>query len=108
MTKCNCLYYNRDNKGKHVIHITNLEWDENNMVHISRHGVIPEEVEKVCFSEDCFIEVGRGKVYYVTGQSESGRYLFVVLRYLGRGKARVITARDMDEKEKSRYKKKRD
>ena len=45
--------------------------------------------------------------YYVTGQTEAGRYLFVVVRYVGRGRARVITARDMEKQERSRYDKRR-
>lgn len=84
--------------------ITNLLWHEDNVLHIARHKVSPEEVEEVCFSGSPQIEIGRGGLYYITGQTESGRYLFVVIKYLGRGNARVITSRDMDAKEKARYK----
>ncbi|MCK4423456.1 MAG: BrnT family toxin [Candidatus Omnitrophica bacterium] len=87
--------------------IISLDWDENNTDHIARHEVSPEEAEEVCFSRSYYIETGRDKYYYITGQTESGRYLFLVIKYLGRRKARVVTARDMDKKEKSRYKKKR-
>lgn len=84
--------------------ITNLIWHEDNVLYIARHKVSPEEVEEVCFSGTLQIEVGRGGLYYITGQTGGGRYLFILLRYLGRGRARVITARDMDDKEKFRYK----
>jgi uncharacterized DUF497 family protein len=85
--------------------ITNLEWSEDNILHIARHRVEPEEVEEVCFSHSSCIENGRQGFYYVSGQTTSGRYLFVVIRFLSHGKAIPITARDMDEKEKDRYKK---
>jgi uncharacterized DUF497 family protein len=41
--------------------------------------------------------------YFVLGQTASGRYLFIVVRHIGRGRAIPITARDMDPKEKRRY-----
>ena len=88
--------------------ITELEWIEQTVAHIAHHHVTPEEVEQLCFSEDALIERGRGEsVYYVTGQTEAGRYLFVVVRYVGHGRARVITARDMEKQERSRYDKRR-
>ncbi len=87
--------------------ITSLDWDEENILHIlTRHNVNPEEVEEVCFSSACVVEKAGQNIYYITGQTESGRYLMTVLRFLGHGKARVITSRDMDLKEKSRHKKK--
>lgn len=87
--------------------IANLIWDEDNVLHIARHKVLPEEVEEVCFSSIPQIEIGRGGLYYITGQTGSGRYLFIVVRYLGRGRAKVITARDMDDREKSRFKRRK-
>ena len=87
--------------------VTNIEWYEENISHIARHGVSPEETEEVCFSRSSCIETGKGELYYITGQTEAGRYLFIVVKYLGHGKAKVITARDMDGKEKARYKKRR-
>jgi len=86
------------------MHILNLLWDEDNILHIARHGVSPEEVEEVCFSSSPHVEIGRGGLYYITGQTLGGRYLFIVIKYMGRGNAKVITSRDMDDKEKSRYK----
>ncbi len=85
--------------------VTNLEWAEDNVFHIARHAVIPEEAEELCFSGSSHIEKASGGLYYITGQTEAGRYLLVVVKYVGRGTGRVITARDMDEKEKRRYKK---
>ena len=93
------------------MHITELVWDEETVLHIrQRHHVAPEEVEEVCFSDNPpLVEVGRGgsPIYYVLGQTSGGRYLFVVVRYLFRGKAKPITARDMESGEKNRYHRKR-
>ena len=86
--------------------ISDFDWDEENFLHIARHAVTPEEVEEVCFSNSCCVERGRDNFYYATGRTETGRHLFVVFKFLGRGRARVITARDMDEREKSRFKRK--
>ena len=87
--------------------ITALEWTEDNILHIARHRVDPEEVEEVCFSHSSYIERGHRGFYYITAQTTAGRYLFVVLKLLGNGKAKPITARNMDEKEKQRYKQRR-
>lgn len=45
-------------------------------------------------------------LYSACGQSDSGRYLVVFFLYKGRGRALVISARDMDEREKKSYAKK--
>lgn len=87
--------------------IIDIIWDEETVGHIARHGVIPEEVEEVCFSRSSCLEKGRTGRYYITGQTHAGRYLFIVVRFVGRGKVEIYTARDMDEKEKYRYKKRK-
>ncbi len=82
-----------------------LFWGEENISHIARHRVIPDEAEQVVFSARCLKRKGKGeKIYYVLGKTESGRYLFIVLRDLGKAAARIITARDMSNKEKKLYK----
>ena len=93
------------------MHITELLWDEETILHIEKkHHVPPEEVEELCFSGNPpLIEAGRGgsPIYYVLVQTSAGRYLFVVIRYLYRGRAKVITARDMESGEKRRYHRRR-
>lgn len=86
--------------------ITRLIWDSKNIEHIAKHNLEPEEVEEVCFSEDPKprIERGRYKRYYILGQTSSERYIFVVIEYLGKGEARPITAREMKDSEKKRFK----
>lgn len=85
--------------------IESLQWDEININHISRHNISYEEVEEICFNDDINprIERGREDRYYILGQTFSGRYIFVVIKYLGKGKARPITARDMNNSERKRF-----
>ena len=83
-----------------------IAWDDDSADHIARHGVTPEEVEEVCFSRP-FIVRGRGRrklqIYYALGQTAHGRYLLVVFRALGGGRARIVTAREMSPAERRRY-----
>ncbi|MBI1869704.1 MAG: BrnT family toxin [Chlamydiae bacterium] len=87
--------------------IAEIVWDEDSVEHIARHGVVPEEVEAVCFSHSSYLDKGRTGRHYVTGQTHAGRYLFIVVGFLNRREVEIITARDMDEKEKYRYKRRK-
>jgi hypothetical protein len=84
--------------------IDDLERTADRMDHIARHGITPEEVEEVFASVPCF-KRGRGGVHEAWGQKDSGRYLLVIFRYLGHNRAWPITARDMDQNEKSSFQK---
>lgn len=79
--------------------IDDLEWTLDRLEHIARHGITPEEVEEI-FASALAFKRGRAGVYEAWGQTESGRYLLVIFRYLGHNRAWPITARDMDENEK--------
>ena len=89
--------------------ISSIKWTQESIEHISRHSVGPEEVEETCFNEyeKPFIRTGREDVHYVFGQTESGRYLFIVVRFLKRGQVKLITARDMNDWERKYYQKNR-
>ncbi|MCE5237673.1 hypothetical protein LLH23_04190 [bacterium] len=50
-----------------------------------------------------YVRRGRDALYYVLGQTEAGRYLLIVLRDLGAGRARVVTAREMTPPERRAY-----
>ena len=78
--------------------IDDFEWTLERVDHIALHSVTPEEVEEVMSSAPVF-KRGRGGVYESWGQTDSGRYLLVIFRYLGHNRAWPITARDMDENE---------
>jgi len=92
-----------------MITFAQLEWRGDRIAHIaSKHDVTPWEVEEVCFGSP-FILRGPGKkkdcLYYVLGQTEAGRYLFVVIKPLGGNIALPITAREMSSSERTRYNK---
>jgi uncharacterized DUF497 family protein len=87
--------------------ITDFQWDEDNVAHIARHKVYPDEVEELAFDDEPWIRKGRGGTRYMLGYTISGRYLFIVYIPKGKGIARVITAMDMDEKTKKLYRKRR-
>lgn len=78
--------------------ISSIKWIDKSIEYISRHVVKPEEVEEVCFNEQDvpFIRSGRENLYYVFGKTYSGRFLFIVVRFIRRGEVKVITARDMN------------
>ena len=84
--------------------ISEFEWDDNNIEHVARHHVSPDEVEGVAFDDEPWVKRGRGETRYMLGYTVGGRYLFVVYILKGKGKARVITAMDMDEKTRRLYK----
>jgi uncharacterized DUF497 family protein len=69
-----------------------------------KHRVTPEEVEEAICDDKPTCHKGTSNSYYVYGQSASGRYLFIVLiKKGGRARYKVITARDMQDKEKRYY-----
>jgi len=74
----------------------------------SKHGVRESEAREVFRSEPRIRFVERGKyrgedVYAAYGQTESGRYLAVFFIYKLSRVALVLSARDMDGKERKRY-----
>jgi len=82
-----------------------IVWDDDSAHHIiMRHNVYPYEVDEVIESHDYLVIKGRKRTYYIYGQTESGRYLFIVLTPKGRGLYRVLSARDMTKKDRRYYK----
>jgi uncharacterized DUF497 family protein len=88
--------------------IENITWDEDTAEHISRHAVSPEEVEEVLFNDSDLPRIMRGKEnrYLAYGKTNAGRFLLVVLIITNR-KTRIITARDMTDREKKFYRRKK-
>ena len=84
--------------------IGDLEWDDKNIGHIARHNVNPQEVEDVCYSLHLSEKEG-GQRYILSGQTESGRFLNVVIERIGGGLFRPITAFEMSESYKRKYRK---
>ena len=81
-------------------------WPWDRIDHIAVHGVVPEEVEEVCFSRPLVLRAkteGLNPVYYCLGQSFAGRYLFCVVIAFPDGNAFPVTARAMTDRERRRY-----
>lgn len=89
------------------MYIHSFDWDEKNESHIARHGVVIFEVEEAILFNKPFYQRSREGKYVAYAVTEEGRYLFIVFAIKGRGRIRVITARDMSEKEKHYYRKRR-
>ena len=60
--------------------IQNITWNQETVDHIANHGVSPEEVEQVLFNDEDVPIIMRGKEnkYLTHGETENGRFLFVV------------------------------
>ena len=81
-------------------------WPEERIEHIARHAVTPEEFEEVCFGHSLILRAkseGSNPVYYVLGQTDAARYLFCVVIAFPDGNGYPITARSMTDKEKRRF-----
>jgi uncharacterized DUF497 family protein len=85
--------------------ISGFEWDDDNIQHIARHDFTPAEVEEV-FAGDYKVRRTRQKRYIALGETLDGRLAFVVFCRLSGGLARVITARDMEAKERRLFRRK--
>lgn len=75
-----------------------------------KHGVTVEEVEEVFELNPVFRRGPRGKrkgenLYKAYGQTEAGRYLFVVFIYKLNRRALILSARDMTDRERQLYRK---
>ncbi len=78
---------------------------------IVKHNITQDEAEEVFFNRPKFrfVEKGHRKgenVYSALGQSDSGRYVIVLFIYKNKNLALILSARDMDKKERKRYEKK--
>ncbi len=84
--------------------IEKVSWDQETVDHISNHLVSPEEVEEALFndSDTPVLMRGREGKYLAYGKTHGGRFLFIVWASKYK-KTKIITARDMTEKEKRFY-----
>jgi uncharacterized DUF497 family protein len=79
-----------------------FDWDEANIEHIGRHRFAPDDVEEV-FAEGCAIRRARDGRHLAYGRTFDGRMTVVVFLRLRGRHIRVITAREMTENERRRY-----
>ena len=73
-----------------------------------KHRVIPEEVEQVFNSQPRIRRMKKGHyrgedVYRALGQTHAGRYLVVFFIHKTTGDGLILSARDMDDKERRSY-----
>lgn len=73
-----------------------------------KHGVTPEEVDEVLFGRPYYRKVQKGHipgedVYSALGRTEVGRYLAIFFVYKQSREALILSARDMDRKERGQY-----
>ena len=80
-----------------------MAWDEASEAHVARHAITPDEVEDVLFCRPRLVQAGLHGTTYVMGTTLAGRYLFVVVAEAGRGGVHVVTAREMTEAERRRF-----
>lgn len=83
-----------------------FEWDEQNLEHIARHGVDQDEAEAILDNDPLILRTADNK-YLAYGQTDEGRYLLVVFIRKPGPLIRVITARDIKDGEKQRYRRRR-
>ena len=87
---------------------TGFQWDDGNATkNWKKHDVSQSECEQIFFNRPLILRRDKKHSefesrYYVLGQTELGRLLFVVFTIRG-DKIRVISARNMTEREEQRY-----
>jgi uncharacterized DUF497 family protein len=85
-----------------------FDWDEGNLLkNWERHRVSAMECEQVFFNRPLVAvpdmeHSGKETRFYALGQSDAGRYLFIVFT-VRNSLIRVISARDMNRKERKAY-----
>jgi hypothetical protein len=91
------------------VKITGILWLDQVIDKIElKHHVTQTEVEEVITGNPQFKKMKKGHfqgehVYRALGQTESGRYLVVFFIQKRKGQALILSARDMDEKERKSY-----
>lgn len=84
-----------------------LDWEIDRLEHIAQHNVEIDEVLEVHESQHLRIRASRGR-YKLYGQTMAGRYLFIVVKKKrGSDKDWLVTAREMNDKEKGMYRRRR-
>ncbi|MBI1761674.1 MAG: BrnT family toxin [Acidobacteria bacterium] len=78
---------------------------------VVKHHVAPDEVEEVFFNRPKYRFVENGErsgedLYAATGRTDAGRYLIVFYIFKLHRTALILSARDMDKKERKRYERK--
>lgn len=95
-------------RGPDLTRCTGFEWDEGNLVkNWEKHGVSASDCEQLFLNEPLVVgpdeeHSDREPRFYSLGQTDAGRRLFVVFTVRGT-LIRVISAREMNRREKREY-----
>lgn len=82
-----------------------LLWDDDTLEHIwERHHLSIEEVDDAFHDPEALIHTGRQSRQEVYGRTGGGRHLIIIVEPVSRQAAWLITARDMTDSERQRYK----
>ena len=93
----------------HMIFIDDFIWLSDVIDKLTtKHHVTQDEAEEIFFNRPRFRFVERGNrrgedVYAATGQTDAGRYLVVFFILKPSHDALILSARDMDKKERRRH-----
>jgi len=91
-----------------LLKCTGFEWDAHNTEKLrTRHGVDPTESEQIFFNRPFVVgddskHSEKENRFFVLGKTDTGRLLFLVFT-VRNNKIRVISARDMNRKEREIY-----
>ena len=91
------------------MHIIDIIWLPDIVEKLAvKHDVRPDEVEESLMGLPSFRRIERGRVqgedlYAAMGQTDAGRYLVVYFSRKAGGVALIISARDMDSRERRQY-----
>lgn len=89
--------------------ITHLVWLDEFVEKIeAKHGVLPGEVDELFTGKPKIRKMNKGRfrgedVYRALGRTEAGRYLAAFFIHKRTGAALILSARDMDGKERRIY-----
>lgn len=90
--------------------INRLVWLDQYLLKIEvKHGVYQNEVREILLSNPRIQRVGKGQrhqeehLYVAYGQTQVGRYLTIFFIHKAGNEALIISARDMDNKERKQY-----
>jgi len=91
------------------MHIADIIWLPHIIDKLAwKHHVSPEEIEDILFGRPLYRKVQKGHIpgedlYAALGQTEAGRYLIIFFIYKSTCEALILSARDMDDKERRQY-----
>jgi uncharacterized DUF497 family protein len=85
--------------------VTELEWDDDNVEHLARHGISPDEVEELFEGIVVRRRGGTDAVdrFRLLGRTAAGRYLTIIAQRRARDAFRAFTGWDMRPHEREIY-----